>query len=392
MGTSTLALGSPTITHSYQENATAAGFNNTLTNILSPGVYSGGGLSFVGNNVSLGAYDALFLSGNQTVSIHTNSTIDLSGAQPTGGGLGAISSGAPYILMTFTAQTFAGNYPEYSFSASLPASPAYIVLGKGVFSGTLIGFDYSNATYPPTYNPTTDTFNIRGLTDSTTNVTGAMVVQGGVGIIKQLTVGPTSTNILNALPPVGSIIAYNSCYYTSGTNTGYTNVAQTLPTCWQLCNGAAYNNASSPIYNGAGRHLPNLSDNRFLMGYTSPSTGAGGQNSTTIASANLPTHTHTIPQMITGSQSAQHYHNTNSGDSRAPWGHDTSAAYNLNTAAGSGNLNAALTSTENDGNGTVAAHYHTTNAGYSTGNGAFANTAIENRPLYLSTVYIQRVF
>ena len=44
-----------------------------------------------------------------------------------------------------------------------------------------------------------------------------------------------------------------------------------------VCDGSEYNNVSSPIFNGAGRYLPNLTNNRFLMGNTTVGS-IGGNN------------------------------------------------------------------------------------------------------------------
>lgn len=46
---------------------------------------------------------------------------------------------------------------------------------------------------------------------------------------------------------------------------------------FKVCDGSLYNNADSPIYNGAGRYLPNLTDDIFLMGSTTMGT-PGGSN------------------------------------------------------------------------------------------------------------------
>jgi hypothetical protein len=128
------------------------------------------------------------------------------------------------------------------------------------------------------------------------------------------------------LVPVGSIVAYNPGYYTNASNGGFTttgpagnSVAQINTFInaagWYVCDGAALNNVSSPIWNAAGRNLPNLTDSRFLMG--SISAGATGGGSTVLAANQIPTLTSTgtvtntgttVGPVNTGTQSAFHTH------------------------------------------------------------------------------------
>jgi hypothetical protein len=101
------------------------------------------------------------------------------------------------------------------------------------------------------------------------------------------------------LLPVGAIVAYNPGYYTNGSNGGFAisgpagnSRAQVNAFLngkgWYVCDGAALNNAASPIWNAAGRYLPNLDDSRFLMGSTAAG-ASGGASSVTLSSANIPT-------------------------------------------------------------------------------------------------------
>jgi len=94
--------------------------------------------------------------------------------------------------------------------------------------------------------------------------------------------------IANARIPIGSTIGWLPGYFTNGSNGGYTGVSISLTDNYKECNGAALNDADSPIYNGAGRYLPNITDDRFLMGNTSPG-GIGGDN-------NAMAHTHGFTQ------------------------------------------------------------------------------------------------
>jgi len=125
--------------------------------------------------------------------------------------------------------------------------------------------------------------------------------------------------------PVGSIIPYLGGYFTNGSNGGFAMVmasANTIeavnvllnPDGWYVCDGSELNDPESPIFNGSGRYLPNLTDDRFIMGDTVGG-GVGGDNSMA--------HTHGIGSYTMGS-SGSHSHSidppnttTSSGGSHA---------------------------------------------------------------------------
>lgn len=111
-------------------------------------------------------------------------------------------------------------------------------------------------------------------------------------------------------PPVGSIVAYNPGYYGDGANGTFTRVGPAsnnaagvnayLPANWRVCDGSALNDSGSPIFNGSGRFLPNLTDDRFLMGDTAAGT-AGGSNSsahTHSVTSNVAVAAHSITQPV----------------------------------------------------------------------------------------------
>ena len=68
--------------------------------------------------------------------------------------------------------------------------------------------------------------------------------------------------------PEGVIVAQIPGYFGNGSNGSYVAVSIPLISKWKECNGAALNDPLSIIFNGAGRYLPNLTDDRFLMGNT----------------------------------------------------------------------------------------------------------------------------
>lgn len=179
--------------------------------------------------------------------------------------------------------------------------------------------------------------------------------------------------LINNVPPVGSIIAYVPGYFTNGSNAGFTYrmvSANTIAAVnallnssgWYVCNGAALNDAGSGIFNGAGRYLPNLTDDRFFMG----DTVAGG-----IGGSNTMAHTHTTgDHTLTIAEMPQHRHHVTCGYD------DTSGGYPYGIASG------VHPGTYTTYQGSSAPHNHGAT-------GAASNA--ENRPKYLSCFYIMRV-
>ena len=115
-------------------------------------------------------------------------------------------------------------------------------------------------------------------------------------------------------PPVGAIMAYAPGYYTAIDNGGFTitgpsgntvNECNTfLPDNWRVCDGAAINDAESPIWNAAGRRLPELTDSRFMRGATAAGSAAGA-NTKTLNTPQLPSHGHSASS---GTDDAPHGH------------------------------------------------------------------------------------
>lgn len=70
--------------------------------------------------------------------------------------------------------------------------------------------------------------------------------------------------------PVGTIIHYLKGYFDSSDNTGYHNLMGSVSDInnelinWRVCDGSQFYDPQSPIWNVPSRHLPNLSNNRFL--------------------------------------------------------------------------------------------------------------------------------
>jgi len=234
--------------------------------------------------------------------------------------------------------------------------------------------------------------------------------------------------------PVGSIMAWNPGYYTDGSNAGFAAsllasndvaganayLAANNPK-WRVCDGSAPNLASSPIWNAAGRYLPNLTDSRFLMGSTGAG-GVGGLNSQT----NLLTHGHGLTGGVSnlsggnsGNQSATHTHGFSWTDNKlysiysaqnVGGSTDTGAMYygsgltNFEVRSGywSGsdtnyfsmgfitqqNSPSGTTGTESTNHSHNIDHGHGHSLAVSNYNGV---SSLENRPLYLGTIFIIKV-
>lgn len=222
---------------------------------------------------------------------------------------------------------------------------------------------------------------------------------------------------VSGLVPEGTIISWCGGYFVDGSNGTYNRVLGTANTVaainalwnsygWYVCDGAALNLATSTIFNGAGRYLPNLTNDRFLMGDTTVG-GTGGSNSSA--------HTHSFSD--TSTSDGSHSHNV-SGTSGAGSSHKhavnppaTNSATSATTGAanecGSGtrrtfNLSTHVHSTDiaSFDSKTEAAHTHGAGSYAAASDGAHthdvsgttgAASATENRPKYLSVVYLMYV-
>lgn len=194
--------------------------------------------------------------------------------------------------------------------------------------------------------------------------------------------------------PIGCILPWLPGYFTDGNNGGYTAITSvSLTGNWRVCNGSEINDPYSPIFDGAGRFIANLTDDRFLMGDVSGSAGGIGGSS---SSAHTHSHSHSVPA---------HYHSTGHGGTITVTLPDhTHAVYC--SSAGSGANSGALATNTNDTTITSAVNGGgilnitgdiglTTgvdgDAAMTSGSDATAASATENRPKYLSCQYIMRI-
>lgn len=149
---------------------------------------------------------------------------------------------------------------------------------------------------------------------------------GSNGQVMTVTSGVPSweTPAAAAGAPVGTITPWIGGYFVNSSNSTFTNVLANTPaavnsllnsTGWYVCDGSALNDPSSPIFNAAGRYLPNLTDERFLQGNTTAG-GVGGSNTlidhTHTHSLTVAAHTHTFSG-TSAAQSNGHTHNATTG-------------------------------------------------------------------------------
>lgn len=211
----------------------------------------------------------------------------------------------------------------------------------------------------------------------------------------------------DSLTPIGTIIDHAPGYCLSdGT---FITVAVEVSDNWQLCNGDEYVNPNSPFF-GEGHFTPNLTNDVFLMG-SNVAGLRGGKNSYSLTTDNLPPHIHSITHDHgnhqhggrTGYVSADHSHGIGDPGHSHTYDH---CWWATNNAAGSnrtGIVNESAIASGGSGTGIwtggiSANHYHDFATDWrniaftgNSGNGGFANTAIENRPIYFSTLKYQRV-
>ena len=216
--------------------------------------------------------------------------------------------------------------------------------------------------------------------------------------------GVSQDDLTYGFVPVGSVLAYVPGYFTSGANAGFTVQMASANTAagvnallnskgFYVCNGAALNDALGVIFNGSGRYLPNLTDDRFLMG-DRVAGGIGGANSSDIS------HVHTTgDHALTKAELASHDHTVTV----------NSAGSHLHSYSGATGGSGAISHNDSSGNyrhvssssttSTAPAHDHSTTVG-TAGSGTAHNhgdtgsggsTTFENRPTFLSCFYIMRV-
>ena len=246
----------------------------------------------------------------------------------------------------------------------------------------------------------------------------------------------TITGLSQSPLPIGTIVPYIGGYFTDSNNGGfvvvYGNDADSINARFNIlgmyvCNGAELNVPGSAFFDGPGRHLPNLTDDRFIMG--SSSAGAfGGLNETThlhefihthtIAHVHGMAHTHTMAHAhwvndhtLAGWQIPSHTHTQHN----ETWANVPGSSYRTARSSGTwcnsishgGRAHIATYATGGSG-----AHSHGHTGGSSaanTGGSSAANTAgasnatsgnpsanntssiiLDNRPKFISCLYLMK--
>jgi hypothetical protein len=189
--------------------------------------------------------------------------------------------------------------------------------------------------------------------------------------------------------PIGSIQSWLGGYFADALNGGFNNVlGDSIATVngyisdyWRVCDGSELLLDDSPIFNVAGRFLPNLSDDRFVMGSTGGGV-AGGENSQTHS---VPSHKHfgTTENYTAGNDLEGHVHSESNIVSQG-----------LLVAAGGDYGISTLPVAPNTGVSASVDHVHEITVGDLggvDGNSTMVTGVSENRPKFLSVFYIMRV-
>jgi hypothetical protein len=341
-------LGNQYITFDYRHPAKGSDFNTLLREGIKPGVYSGGDITITGGNtISIAPFVAYLNTGtDKMIRVETRSAVALT-----------ITESTPVLSITYTWQDVSEDWLDWNQRASGSAKITNeVCLGEMVFISNLIdSIDYSLRDYGLYIN------------------------------------GQYSPDII----PVGSIVARVAGYFGDNSNGSYTDLALALPSNWKVCDGSLCNDVDSPIFNGTGRYLPNLTDSRFIMGSTVALSGVIGGNTgnqVTLITENLPNHNHTNTHThtfsgSTGAVSADHSHTMTL---PSWWG-----ATPTSNAGWGGDNGLAVASATNTTSGVSANHTHaysgtTSSASAQTGYTG-SGTAFSILPKYLTAPYIMRI-
>jgi len=138
------------------------------------------------------------------------------------------------------------------------------------------------------------------------NVTIASLLAGSItysdgNALQELTIGGAGDQLQVAAGLPSWVTA--SAAHESGMIAIWAGTNASIPAGWLLCDGASVASATYPdlftalgyAYGGAGANfnLPNLVD-VFVRGQSTQTAATGGNNSLTLSTAQMPTHTHTV--------------------------------------------------------------------------------------------------
>jgi len=447
--------GSQSITFDYKLPAKGSYFNKLNRNVIRPGIYSGLKLSYVGNNVFVSKGTSIIncqynFIDNLQIKIDFDSIYDYGIINPT-----TISQNE-VLYLEYEYGEVNENFADFKHTSSGAFdfnNKNLVILGELIYniSNNISSISYNNRSYglnsqdlnyaipdnTKYYNVSDETkffyingsnlptgtkkINIPTFSESEgdlliTNNSNTTIIKNNLNVNGVLNVTGT-TSLSNATisdrltvdkfygrVPIGSVIPIIGVFQSS--NNGGTFTSASLPSSgsitddgFQICDGALINNVNS-IFNG--KYTPNITDDRFIQGSTVANIGLRGSNTSntiTISTSNLPTHTHDISHIHSGSTTSQSSSTTGGGGAHN---------HNLRRNIGGGELingldgNAFATTLQSDplinGVGDHSHSYsHTHNTSTSTqsittsGNGGFANNSIDIRPKYINAVYVIRV-
>ena len=144
------------------------------------------------------------------------------------------------------------------------------------------------------------------------------------GVLYQRNAGNTAWELfgeLNGGVPVGTVVAYVPGYFADAANGGFVvtgpadntvaAVNALVGPTWRVADGSEYEDPASPIWSSSGRHLPNCSNSRFMMGSTTAG-GIGGATTHThstgdftLTTSHIPSHRHSVT--VTGGNHRHQY-------------------------------------------------------------------------------------
>lgn len=207
----------------------------------------------------------------------------------------------------------------------------------------------------------------------------------------------SSELIENSMVPVGTIVAFNGGYYGDGSNGSHADVLgntvaavkSILPDNWKVCDGSEIYDPESPIFNGSGRYIENLTDDRFLMGDTTAGS-VGGSN--TMAHTHNIAHNH---QWMHSESNTDYYVLNSSNDAKTSIG--TGDTKFLDKKSHLQDNSGLFTAEYVDPTTLVFDGLYTTgvlsppsgSAGSTAASGSASNA--ENRPSYLACIYIRKI-
>lgn len=352
---STVNQGSQTLVYDFRYPAKGRDFNKISRDIQRPGIYKGLTISYSGNNVFISAgkgYLNCLYNGldNLGIKIDFDSIFTYGTVLPSAFGQNEI------LYIEYEYAQVDENYAEYKRQALstwlASPNPNAIILGELTFDGSnnITGVDYGRKTwgsinadadwtipdrlvYHDTDTPTkrwrldggllpagtrdlqfqnftedsarilitspTDETEIECTTDSTSTTTGALVIAGGLGIVKRLNVGQ-----LDGRVPMQGVIGV-APVFTLTANGGTASEPGDIPASGVISDDGFQRADGVVIPSGAkaslvGKFTCDISDNRFLMGSTgitsspiSTDTGVNnGDNSVTLTLNEIPSHDH----------------------------------------------------------------------------------------------------